>query len=249
MTPVIHAVETCLSSDPAMNWGMPELADKTIVSFSDAHSLPKLAREVTVFEGTLSYQGLAEALAQNRVAYTVEFYPEEGKYHYDGHRKCGVSQPPEETLRRGTRCPVCGRPLTLGVLHRTKALSESEIAFKRDSDGFVRSLEGRPPYIRLVPLQEIIAVVLGQSPNTKRVQAEYRRITDELGSELQVLIEAQPARLEKVAGERLARAILQVRTEDIYVEPGYDGVFGKISLPDVTVPVESGDIQPRLNGV
>jgi uncharacterized protein (TIGR00375 family) len=251
MVPMIHAVETGLSSDPAMNWGMPELADKTIVSFSDAHSLPKLAREVTVFEGTLSYQGLAESLAQNQVAYTVEFYPEEGKYHYDGHRKCGISQAPEETLRQGTRCPVCGRPLTLGVLHRTKALSETDVAFERGPDGFVRSLQGRPPYIRLVPLQEVIAAVLGQSPNTKRVQGEYRRITDELGSELQVLINTQPADLERVAGEGLARAILRVRTEDIHVEPGYDGVFGKISLSpsDSISPVESGNNQPPLAGL
>jgi uncharacterized protein (TIGR00375 family) len=251
MAPLIHAVETGLSSDPAMNWGMTELADKTIVSFSDAHSLPKLAREATVFEGTLNYQGLAEALAQNQVAYTVEFYPEEGKYHYDGHRKCGISQSPEETLRQGTRCPVCGRPLTLGVLHRTKALSQGNAAFKRGSDGFVRSLQDRPPYVRLVPLQEIIAAVLGQSPNTKRVQGEYRRITDELGSELQVLINTQPADLEKVAGEGLARAILRVRTEDIHVEPGYDGVFGKISFSptDSTSAAESGDNQPRLNGL
>jgi uncharacterized protein (TIGR00375 family) len=243
MIPAIHAVETGLSSDPAMNWGMPELDDKAIVSFSDAHSLPKLAREVTVFEGTFSYRGLAEALAQNRIAYTVEFYPEEGKYHYDGHRKCGISQPPEETLRQGTRCPVCRRPLTLGVLHRAKALSQTDVAFERGPDGFVRSLQGRPPYIRLVPLQEIIAAVLGQSPNTKRVQGEYRRVTDELGSELHVLINAKLTDLEKVAGEGLARAVLQVRTEDIYVEPGYDGVFGKISLSPSgsALPVESGD--------
>jgi uncharacterized protein (TIGR00375 family) len=251
MTPAIHAVETGLSSDPVMNWGMPELADKTIVSFSDAHSLPKLAREATVFKGDLSYQGLAEALAQNQVAYTVEFYPEEGKYHYDGHRKCGISQPPEETLRQGTRCPVCGRPLTLGVLHRTKALSQGDVAFERGPDGFVRSLQGRPPYIRLVPLQEIIAAVLGQGPNTKRVQGEYRRITDELGSELHVLMEVQPADLEKVAGAGLAQAILQVRVEDIHVEPGYDGVFGEISLShsDSISLVESGDNQPPLSGL
>lgn len=251
MTPAIHAVETGLSSDPAMNWGMPELADKTIASFSDAHSLPKLAREATVFEGDLSYQGLAEALAQNQVAYTVEFYPEEGKYHYDGHRKCGISQPPEETLSRGTRCPVCGRPLTLGVLHRTKALSQGDAPYKRSSDGFVRSLQSRPPYIRLVPLQEVIAAALGQSPNTKRVQGEYRRITDELGSELHVLINAPPADLEKAAGERLARAILQVRTEEVQVEPGYDGVFGKVSLPPADAPAlaESGGSQTGLAGL
>ena len=114
MAKYIHAVETGLSSDPAMNWIVPQLSDKTTVSFSDAHSLPKLGREVTVFDAPLSYSGLSQALAENLVAYTAEFYPQEGKYHYDGHRKCGVSQHPSETGRRSVACPVCSRPLPWG---------------------------------------------------------------------------------------------------------------------------------------
>jgi uncharacterized protein (TIGR00375 family) len=231
MLPAVTAIETGLSSDPAMNWAVPELADKTILSFSDAHSLPKLAREATVFEGTLSYQGFAKALSENQVAYTIEFYPEEGKYHYDGHRKCGVSQSPDETLRQGTRCPKCHRPLTLGVLHQTKLLGRSDEGTITNEDGFVRSPQGRPPFMRLIPLQEIIAEVFGQSPNTKRVQEEYQRIVSEMGSELQVLAESKSAELEPVTGEQLAEAILMARAGKVSVEPGYDGVFGKISLP------------------
>ncbi len=242
----IHAVETGLSSDPAMNWMVPQLSDKTIVSFSDAHSLPKLGREVTVFDAPLSYSGLSQALAENLVAYTAEFYPQEGKYHYDGHRKCGVSQHPSETGRRGVACPVCNRPLTLGVLHRvryvTQPAGDSDAVAQLaadwedvpDSEGFVRSPEGRPPFIRLLPLQEIIAALWGRGPATKAVQLEYMRLVAEVGSELELLIWTEERDLASVAGEELARAILQARRGHIRVEPGYDGVYGRVSLASDT---------------
>lgn len=230
MTPAITAVETGLSSDPEMNWGVGDLSNLTIVSFSDAHSLPKLAREVTAFQGPMTYPGLAETLAQNRVAYTVEFYPEEGKYHYDGHRKCGVCLPPAEIPMQSSVCPVCGKPLTLGVLNRTSSLSEGKVAGIKGADGFIQSPDGRPPFIRLVPLQEIIAEVLGQNPNTKRVQSIYLQMIEELGSEIEVLTSATEYDLARVSGERMAQAVLQVRAGDIQVEPGYDGVFGKVSI-------------------
>ncbi|MDA1219364.1 MAG: endonuclease Q family protein [Chloroflexi bacterium] len=243
MTPAITAIETGLSSDPEMNWGVGELSNKTIVSFSDAHSLPKLAREVTALLGPLTYPGLAEALSQNRVAYTVEFYPEEGKYHYDGHRKCGVCQPPAEILRQTGPCPVCGRPLTLGVLNRTGSLSNGKVAGIRGGDGFIQSPDGRPPFIKLVPLQEIIAEVMGQGPSTKKVQIIYLQMIEAVGSELQILINATEDDLARVSGERIAQAILQVRAGDIQVEPGYDGVFGKVSIgiPESTTPVPKID--------
>ena len=231
LTPAIPAVETGLSSDPAMNWGVPNLAGKTIISFSDAHSLPKLARELTVFNGPLTYQGLSDALFQNRVAYTVEFYPEEGKYHYDGHRKCHVCQPPGASLEQRGLCPVCHRPLTLGVLHRTRSLSAEPVSESRAPDGFIHSPDGRPPFTRLVPLQEIIAQVLGQGLATKGVTKAYFGVINELGSELQTLLHASPADLALAAGEPLARAILQARRGDVQVSPGYDGVFGTVSLP------------------
>jgi uncharacterized protein (TIGR00375 family) len=236
LTPQIHALETGLSSDPAMFWPIAELDEKTIVSFSDAHSPPKLGRELTVFEGELSYRGLAEALAHQRVAFTAEFYPQEGKYHSDGHRKCGVRQSPEDTRRQGERCLVCRRPLTLGVANQAQTMANRGLetsGVSEVSGGFVRHAGHRPPFIRLVPLREIIAETLGQGPSTKRVEAEYRRISQELGNELHVLTSAAAADLKQVAGERLAQAVLKARLGDVRIDPGYDGIYGKVQVwPD-----------------
>ena len=230
MSPQIHAVETGLSSDPAMNWGIPELENRTIVSFSDAHSAPNLGRELTAFQGELSYRRLADALANQGVAYSVEFYPEEGKYHWTGHRKCAVSQSPQDTAAQGTRCPVCHRPLTLGVLHQISEYGEGGGTVRRDPDGFVRSIQGRPPFIRLLTLAEIIAETWGRGRATKGVQREFGRITAELGGEIQALIWTKPDDLIAVAGEKLAEAVLRARMGDIQVDPGYDGVYGKIRI-------------------
>ena len=230
LAPQIHAVETGLSSDPAMNWTIPELEDKTIVSFSDAHSAPKLGREMTAFQGDLSYNGLVHALANQGVAYSVEFYPEEGKYHWSGHRKCGVRQSPENTAEQGNLCPVCHRPLTLGVLDRVRGYAGGDWTGRRDPDGYIRSNEGRPPFIRLIPLAELIADTWGRGQATKGVQREYQRITGELGSEIKTLIWAEADDLIKVAGEKLADAVLRARTGDVQVDPGYDGLYGKIRI-------------------
>jgi PHP family Zn ribbon phosphoesterase len=226
-------VETGLSSDPAMLWPVPELASKTIVSFSDAHSVPKLGRELTVFDGEFSYSGLAGSLASQGVAYTVEFYPEEGKYHYSGHRKCGVRHSPEDTDQLGGRCPECGRPLTLGVLHRVHAVAGGREVSTAGPGGFVKSWEDRPPFIRLVPLQEIIAETLGQGPTTRRVLREYHRIVEELGGELKVLLESSQQDLYDLGGQRMAEAILRARVGEVQVDPGYDGAFGTVRIwPD-----------------
>ena len=246
MTSQVHAVESGLSSDPAMIWPIGELADRTIVSFSDAHSPPKLGRELTVFEGELSYGGLAGALANQGVAYTVEFYPEEGKYHYTGHRKCGVRQAPDDTNEQGSRCPVCRRPLTVGVLHRVRSLADGDGEAVSGPDGFVRHKQHRPPFIRLLPLLEIIAETLGQGRSTKRVEGEYRRLTSELGSELQVPMAISAGDLEQAAGENLAQAILRARVGDIRVDPGYDGVYGKVHVwPEGAPPKPPGSKNRR----
>ena len=230
LTHLIPAVETGLSSDPAMNWGVPFLSGKTLISCSDAHSLPKLGRELTVFNGPLTYQGLSDALSNNDLAYTVEFFPEEGKYHYDGHRKCGICQPPETSLEQSGRCSVCGRPLTLGVLHRTRSLAARPPQESRSPAGFIHSLEDRPPFARLVPLQELIAQVLGQGVQTKRVLNTYLQTVGELGNELHALLHASPSDLTAAAGGPLAQAILQARGGKLMIKPGYDGVFGTVSL-------------------
>jgi len=228
LTPQVRAVETGLSSDPAMNWLVPELRDRTIVSFSDAHSLPKLGRELTVFPGQPGYTALREALEFNRVEYTVEFYPEEGKYHFDGHRACGVRQSPEESSINGGRCPQCHRPLTLGVAHRTAALSRGKSHWAKDAAGFTSAGDGRPPFIRLVPLQEIIAQALGQAETSRRVQKEYHRLISVLGNELHILVKASPADLAAAAGEHMAQGILHARRGEVETEPGFDGKYGRV---------------------
>ena len=248
LTAEIRAVETGLSSDPAMNWGVSEMAGRAIVSFSDAHSLPNLGREVTVFRGRPTYDGLKAAVDQNAIAYTIEFYPEEGKYHYNGHRNCGVRQSPGETAAMGSgRCPVCNRPLTLGVLHRVDALSSTS-GTARDEDltpgpnGFISPPDERPPFLRLVPLEELLAETLGVGRRTKTVANMYRRICAELGSELDVLAHARPEDIRHVAGDQVAQAVLKARTGQVVTEPGFDGQYGS-----VRVWAESpGDVEQRV---
>ena len=236
LTPLVRAVETGLSSDPAMNWGVPDMAGRAIVSFSDAHSLPNLGREVTVFRGKPTYGGLKAAVEQNAIAYTVEFYPEEGKYHYNGHRNCGVRQSPQETAAQGGgRCPVCGRPLTLGVLHRVRSLSPS-FASGQDSeqapgqDGFIRPPDGRPPFLRLVPLEELLSETLGVGRRSKAVGNIYQKLCAELGSELAALAWADVADIQQAAGEQVALAVLKARTGQVVAEPGFDGRYGTVRV-------------------
>ena len=231
---MVRAVETGLSSDPAMNWGVPEMEGRAIVSFSDAHSLPNLGRELTVFRGEATYDGFREAVEGNEIAYTVEFYPEEGKYHYNGHRNCGVRQSPSETgAQEDSRCPECGRPMTLGVAHRVESLSAGEgLAAEAGggTDGFVRSPEGRPPFMRLVPLEELLAEALGVGRRSKRVAAVYDRLCAELGSELAVLARADAGDIERVAGEVVATAVVRARMGLVTMEPGYDGQYGTVRV-------------------
>lgn len=228
LAPHIRAIETGLSSDPAMNWRIPELDDMSIVSFSDAHSLPKMGRELTVIDGDLSYDGLRAALNEQRIAYTVEFFPEEGKYHNSGHRRCGVSLSPEEALSAVGRCPECGGRLTQGVLERVESLARAA-----QGGGGLESGNGkgkRPPFRSLVGLQQIIAESVGRGVNTKGVRARYMRMVEELGSELHILTAAVVGEIEAVGGERVAEGVERVRKGDIVIEPGYDGVYGKVSV-------------------
>ena len=243
-TSSVRAVETGLSSDPAMNWGVPDMDGRAIVSFSDAHSLPNLGRELTVFSGRPTYDGFKRAIDGNDVAYTVEFYPEEGKYHYNGHRNCGVRQSPTETAARDDgRCPVCGRPMTLGVLHRVDSLSTRQCEAgdvregdtkaddtKPEEDGFIRSPDGRAPFMRLVPLEELLSEALGVGRRSKRVAKVYDLLCAELGSELALLAWADVGDIERLAGEQVARAVLSARTGNVVVEPGYDGQYGTVRV-------------------
>lgn len=256
----IYAIETGLSSSPEMNWRIGELDSRTILSFSDAHSGPKLGREATVFElEELSYENIKQAIMnrgitnhesritdknlqlanynlQPKVAYTIEFYPEEGKYHYTGHRNCQVKQSPEETRKKGTICPVCGKKLTVGVMHRVDQLATKEIKVKsvKGSSGlrWIKNTTdlNRPPYVMSVPLIEILAEVLGTAPTTQGVINEYKKLTEKLEGEYNILLKASLADIAKVSGEKTAEAIKRVRSGEISVDPGYDGIFGKVKI-------------------
>lgn len=238
MCPEIQAVETGLSSDPSMNRQVPEIQGKTIVSFSDAHSPAKLGREATVFRGEMSYPGLAQALAEGGVAYTLEFYPEEGKYHNSGHRRCGVSlggQGSAEVANDSTGlCPRCGRPLTIGVKGRISASAQqgyggrTRVETPAGSDP--TEIESKPPFMKLLPLQEIMAQSMGLGVGSKRLQAEYHRIVFEIGGELRALTKAGEDELTAAAGEGLAGLVMRARRGQVVVEPGYDGVYGKVRV-------------------
>lgn len=246
MSPYIYAVETGLSSDPAMNWRISELNNRRIVSFSDAHSGPKLGREATVFAGSengisnFTYEDIQRAIKGEsgglKIAYTIEFHPEEGKYHYTGHRNCKVRQSPEETQKLGKICPVCGKSLTVGVMHRVEQLSESRIQnpeFRMNKSGVrwvVDSQNKRPPYIMFVPLLEILAESLGSLTSSQKVINEYIKLTDALGGEFNVLLRVDLGEITKISGLKVSDGIAKVRSGDIVVEPGYDGEFGVVKI-------------------
>lgn len=249
LTPHIHAIETGLSSDPAMCWRVPELDDVSIVSFSDAHSLPKLARELTVFNGSPSYDGLAEALRTQDIAYTVEFFPEEGKYHHSGHRKCGVSLTTDEVNEYGSACPVCKRPVTLGVMQRVEELARRKHDTRRDRNGLVRSLKGRPPYRSLVSLQEILSEAMGVGINTKRVQRAYMSLVENVGSELDVLLSIPSGEVAATLphfGRTVADGLEKVRAGDIHVIPGFDGQYGTVKVWPEDSQTRASHKTPRL---
>jgi uncharacterized protein (TIGR00375 family) len=226
LTPHIFALETGLSSDPPMNWRCSALDRYTLVSNSDAHSPQKLAREANLFNTELSYPAVFEALKTGDSQVfggTIEFFPEEGKYHYDGHRKCGIRWNPKTTLEHNSICPECGKAVTVGVMHRVEVLADREEDDKQ---------ENRPPFYSLIPLPEVFAEVLGVGAASKRVQENHRALLAKLGSELTILQETPLEDIEKSGGARLAEGIRRMREGDINVAAGYDGEYGIIKLFD-----------------
>ncbi|QGP92224.1 ATP-dependent DNA helicase Rep [Neomoorella glycerini] len=220
----IYAVETGLSSDPPMNWRLSALDRLTLVSNSDAHSPRHLAREANIFDTELSYPAIRRALQEREAAGflgTLEFFPEEGKYHYDGHRACNICWPPARTQAAGGMCPVCGRKVTVGVLHRVEVLADREEGFRP---------EGARPYKSLVPLPEVLASALGTGTNSKKVTALYFDLLRRLGPELVVLREAPLEAIARVAGASVAEAIRRMRAGEVETRPGFDGEYGRILL-------------------
>jgi len=222
LAPHIHALETGLSSDPPMNWRLSALDGFTLISNSDAHSPAKLAREANVLDTPMSYPDIVKALSgQGGFMGTIEFFPEEGKYHFDGHRNCKVCLSPAETREAGGVCPVCGGRITVGVLHRVEALADRP-------EGYVP--EGAARFESLVPLQEVIGSALGISAAGKKAQAEYLRLLSCLGPELFILREAPLEDIAHAAGTLVAEGIRRLRHGVVEVEPGYDGEYGKIHV-------------------
>ncbi|HDQ39487.1 MAG TPA: DNA helicase UvrD [Desulfonatronum sp.] len=220
----IFALETGLSSDPDMNWMWSALDRCRLISNSDAHSGEKLAREANLFSGEPSFEGIYRALRGQGLSHkflgTVEFFPEEGKYHLDGHRKCGVVLDPQESIAKKNICPVCGQPLTLGVLHRVLELA--------DRDQPQKPLHS-PGFLSLVPLTELLAEIVGTGPGTKKVRQEYARILAAFGPELAVLGDV-PVDVLESSHPLLAEALRRMRQGQIVRQPGYDGHYGKISM-------------------
>src|SRR5262245_113492 len=220
LTPHIFALETGLSSDPPMNWRISALDRYTLVSNSDAHSPQKLAREATVFAGELSYPALFEALKTGDPEHflgTVEFFPEEGKYHYDGHRKCGIRWDPETTTQHNAICPVCGKPVTVGVMNRVAWLAD-----RPDGEGPA----SRQATQHLIPLPEILGEVYEVGANAKRVQENYELLLSKLGSELFILQEAPLEEIEQAGGTLLGEGVRRMRSGDLSIAAGSDGEYG-----------------------
>lgn len=222
----IYALETGLSSNPAMNRRLTCLDNITLISNSDAHSPSKLGREACVFDCNMDYAEIMSVIKTNdrkRFLYTVEFYPEEGKYHHDGHRGCGISFSPEETKKAGGTCPMCGKPLTIGVMHRVSDLADRPPDFESPK---------AVPAKHLVPLGEIVAQSFGMGVNSKKVQHEYARLVKEAGSEFAILLDASEDELVRFAGEKIAEGIIRTRGGQLSIAPGFDGEFGKVRIFD-----------------
>jgi len=218
----IHAMETGLSSDPPMNWRVSALDSYQLISNSDAHSPAKLGREANLLDIDLSFSGLRRAIQEGRgLGGTIEFFPEEGKYHYDGHRKCGICLSPTEAEKYGGICPVCKRKLTLGVCHRIAQLADREEGYQR---------EGAKPFESLAPLPEVISAAVGRSPTSAGVQKEYRKLTRTLGPEFEILRELPIEEIRGVSGYAIAEGIERLRKGEVSRTPGFDGEYGMIRL-------------------
>ncbi len=220
----IFAAETGLSSDPAMNWRVTALDKITLVSNSDAHSPSKLGREANLFDTAMSYYAMREAIEkgdQNAFLGTFEFYPEEGKYHGDGHRKCDVCFMPSQTRRHSGICPVCGKPLTLGVLHRVEELATRQEGIRPDH-AF--------PFYRLIPLDDLLSEILCVGAKSKKVQQAYQSLLDQLGSEFNILHDLDRETIERAGIPLLGEAICRMRDNRVTFSPGYDGCYGTVHI-------------------
>lgn len=223
LTPHIHAVETGLSSDPPMNWSVPSLSRYQLISNSDAHSPSKLGREATLLATGLSYREIYNAIQTGKgLAGTLEFFPQEGKYFMDGHRKCGVCLTPEEAVKLNGICPVCGKKLTTGVLHRIQELAALSEPAKIPVT--------KRPFESISPLPELIAASMELSSSSVKVNRVYEKLLNELGNEFFLLRAADTNEIAKLSSEAIASSITRLRCGKIRWNPGFDGQFGTMAL-------------------
>lgn len=233
LTDHLFAVETGLSSDPAMNWKLSNLDKYTLISNSDAHSPSKLGREANLLDAALSYDGMFNAFKTgDGFLGTYEFYPQEGKYHHDGHRKCDISLKPEETKKYNDVCPECGKPLTVGVLHRVVDLAD-----RNDS----QKPESAAGYKYIIPIPEVLGEIEGVGPKTKTVRRKYRDEISKFGNEFSLLHEVPVEDIRQNSGPVLAEAVNRIRNDEVKPVAGYDGVYGIISV------FEDGEVE-RIRG-
>ncbi|MBF8280977.1 MAG: DNA and RNA helicase [Candidatus Magasanikbacteria bacterium] len=230
LTPQIFAIETGLSSDPKMNWRISGLDNISLVSNSDAHGLENLGREANVLNtdfAHLTYNSFFNIIKRRNpkeFLHTIEFFPEEGKYHLDGHADCGVVFTPEETKKQKGLCPKCGKPLVIGVMHRVDNLAD-----KSEKDVYMVPA-GRVPYKSIVPLKEVIGNALGKNKTTKIVGAMYEKILKELGSEFHILLDAELNDVAVAGTPEISEAVSRMRAGELHIEPGYDGLYGKVKI-------------------
>jgi len=253
----IFAGETGLSSDPKMNWRLSKLDNVALISNSDSHSFQRIGREANVFDTALSYAGIIEAIKSgipatridadkdaDRRGYisinqqnqhksvfvaTIEFFPEEGKYHFDGHRLCGIVFSPEETKKHNGICPKCGKKLTIGVMNRVEELADRP-EIKTEQENYYNIYNNRVPYYNLIPLDEIIAEVYGVGVAAKKVKDEYENLIKTFGSELKILLEISDEEMKGKIDNKIRQAIKAVREKRLKIRPGYDGEYGKVSI-------------------
>ncbi|MCM8803874.1 MAG: endonuclease Q family protein [Candidatus Omnitrophica bacterium] len=222
LTEEIFALETGLSSDPEMNWRLSELDRFCLISNSDAHSPSKIGREANIFIKEFDFKELIDILKNKDFKMTIEYFPEEGKYHYDGHRNCRVCFSPDETIKNNYVCPVCGKKLTVGVMHRIEKLADRNMGEKP---------EKYIPFKKLVPLDQIIGSVINKEVSSQLVQKIYFELINKIGPEFYILLYATEEEIEDKIDKKIFEGIKNVRKGKVNIKPGYDGEFGKVEIP------------------
>lgn len=239
-TDKIFALETGLSSDPAMNWRLSMLDKFTLISNSDSHSPAKIGREANVFNCDLDYKTIREVLKtkdKKRFLYTIEFFPEEGKYHYDGHRLCGIRWSPQETKAHNGKCPKCGKSITVGVVNRVEKLADRPEGFKPDN---------AIPFKNLIPFSEIIAEARGVGKTSVNVERDYLNYLPKFGTEFNILLKASKEELLKSLPPKVVEGVLRVRAGKVNIKAGFDGEYGIISIFDDNEKQEKSEQQLSL---